>query len=107
LFKHKERIAQASALSESELLECFYELQARVRFIEEGTIPIGTWMEARRLCREVDPKDAPFVALAAGARTIIARDADLTVLEKPFGIRIVTPRQWLATLSRAKRRMRG
>ena len=64
LFKHKERIAQASALSEAELLECFYELLARVRFIEEGAIRIGTWMEARRLCRELDPKDAPFVALA-------------------------------------------
>jgi predicted nucleic acid-binding protein len=63
LFKHKERIAQASALSEGELLECFYELLARVHFIEEGTIPIGTWMEARRLCREVAPKDTPFVAL--------------------------------------------
>ena len=28
-------------------------------------------------------------ALAAGAKTIIARDADLTVLEKPFGIRAI------------------
>ena len=46
-------------------------------------------------------------ALAAGARTIIARDADLTVLEKPFGIQILTPRAWLATLSRVERRKLG
>ena len=64
LFKHKERIARASSLDEGELLECFHELLARVTLIEEGTIAVGTWMEARRLCREVDPKDAPFVALA-------------------------------------------
>ena len=64
LFKHKERIAQATELSEEDLLECLYELLARVHFVEEGGIAIGTWMEARRLCREVDPKDAPFVALA-------------------------------------------
>lgn len=64
LFKHKERIAQATALDETDLLECLYELLARVHFVEEGGIPIGTWMEARRLCRGVDPKDAPFVALA-------------------------------------------
>jgi predicted nucleic acid-binding protein len=64
LFKHKERIALATKLSQDELLECLYELLARVRFVEEGSIPLGTWMEARRLCREVDPKDAPFVALA-------------------------------------------
>ena len=31
--------------------------------VEEGGIPIGTWMEARRLCRDVDLKDSPFVAL--------------------------------------------
>jgi predicted nucleic acid-binding protein len=42
LFKHKERIAQATELSEDELLECLYELIARVHFIEEGSIPIGT-----------------------------------------------------------------
>ncbi len=63
LFKHKERITQATALSEDELLECLYELLARVHFVEEGGIPLGTWMEARRLCRDVDPKDAPFIAL--------------------------------------------
>ena len=42
--------------------------------------------------------------MAAGAKTIIARDADLTVLQKPFGIRILTPRAWLAALWRADRR---
>jgi predicted nucleic acid-binding protein len=63
LFKHKERIAQATDLNEEALAECLHELLARVQFIEEGGIPIGTWMEARRLCRDVDPKDTPFIAL--------------------------------------------
>ena len=56
------------------------------------------------VCR--DPKDDIMIeaALAAHVDTIIARDADLTVLKKPFGIRIVTPRQWLATLPREARR---
>ena len=69
----------------------------------------GQWVEPWPLpspvCR--DPKDDLMIeaALAAGARTIIARDADLTVLERPFGISILTPRAWLATLSRAERRM--
>lgn len=55
------------------------------------------------VCR--DPKDNIMIeaALAAGAQTIIARDKDLTVLEKPFGIQILTPRAWLATLSRSDR----
>ncbi len=63
LFEHKERIARATELSGEALLECLSELLARVQFVEEGSISIGTWMEARRLCREVDPKDAPFIAL--------------------------------------------
>jgi predicted nucleic acid-binding protein len=63
LFKHKERIAQISELDPEELLECFYELLARIHFVEEGAIPIGTWMEARRLCQDIDLKGTPFVAL--------------------------------------------
>jgi putative PIN family toxin of toxin-antitoxin system len=61
----------------------------------------------RRVCR--DAKDDQFIwaALTAGARTVIARDHDLTDLEKPFGIEIQTPRRWLGTLTRAQRRMLG
>lgn len=55
---------------------------------------------ANPVCR--DPQDDKFLeaALAAGARLLIARDADLTDLEKPFGVEIVTPRQFLARLPR-------
>jgi predicted nucleic acid-binding protein len=38
LFQHKERIAQATELSEEDLLECLYELLARVHFLEEAAI---------------------------------------------------------------------
>ena len=56
------------------------------------------------ICR--DPKDDIMIeaAIAGQARTIIARDRDLTVLEKPFGIHVLTPRQWLGTLPRETRR---
>jgi predicted nucleic acid-binding protein len=63
LFKHKERLASASELSTEELLECLNALLGHMIFIEEGTIAIGTWMEGRRLCADVDPKDVPFVTL--------------------------------------------
>jgi putative PIN family toxin of toxin-antitoxin system len=68
----------------------------------------GQWVQPCPLDQPVcrDPKDDIMIeaALAADAKTIIARDADLTVLEKPFGIQVLTPRAWLATLSRADRR---
>lgn len=48
--------------------------------------------------RSRDPEDDPFLAcaLASQAKTIISRDEDLLVLRKPFGIEILTPRQFLA-----------
>ncbi len=47
--------------------------------------------------RSRDADDDPFLAcaLACRAKVIISRDDDLLVLEKPFGIEIVTPRQFL------------
>ena len=52
IFKHKQRIAAATELSEDELLECLSAHLSRIVFIDEGVIPIGTWMEGRRLCAE-------------------------------------------------------
>ena len=64
IFKHKERIVEATQLNEDELLECLNSLLGRVTFVDEGSIPIGTWIEGRRLCADLDLKDAPFVTLA-------------------------------------------
>jgi len=71
----------------------------------------GVWATPVPLTTQVcrDPKDDIMVeaALAGQARTIIARDRDLTTLEKPFGISVLTPRQWLGTLPRETRRSLG
>jgi len=59
---------------------------------------------ASPVCR--DPKDDKFIeaALAAKAPLLLARDAVLTDLQKPFGVEIVTPRQFLSRLPRQVRR---
>src|ERR1017187_4150636 len=64
----------------------------RVSALWVNSSPMG-----KQVCR--DAKDDQFIAaaLAAGCRAIIARDHDLTVLEKPFGIAMQTPRMWLGT----------
>ena len=80
-------------------------LKVQERFQTDTT----SWLEALRrsalwvapvslvqkVCR--DRNDDKFIeaALAAGAPTVISRDHDLAVLEKPFGIAILTPRAWL------------
>ena len=52
--------------------------------------------------RSRDSKDDPYLAcaLAAEAKMIISRDEDLLTLEKPFGIQIITPREFLVHLTR-------
>lgn len=63
LFKHKERLIRASSLTEEDLLAGLYTLVSRIEFVNEANISMGTWLEAHRLCREVDAKDTPYIAL--------------------------------------------
>jgi len=83
------------------------DLEPWLEAIHNSALWVVTTPLASPVCR--DPKDDIMIeaALAAGARTIIARDADLAVLHKPFGIQILTPRAWLATPPRADRRKLG
>jgi predicted nucleic acid-binding protein len=64
LFKHKERIAAATGLSEPELLGLLHTLLERIHFFDEDAISIGSWTESWRLCRGVDENDVAYVALA-------------------------------------------
>jgi predicted nucleic acid-binding protein len=75
-----------------------------LRLIRERALWVGPEPLARQVCR--DAKDDKFIeaALAARARLLLARDTDLTDLEKPFGVEIVTPRQFLGRLPRQVRR---
>jgi len=57
-----------------------------------------------RVCRDADDDKFIACALAARADAIVTRDRDLLVLEKPFGISVLTPRQCLRQLARDKRR---
>ncbi len=52
--------------------------------------------------RSRDPDDDPYLAcaLAAQARCIVTHDRDLLALGKPFGIAVITPRQFLFRLAR-------
>lgn len=63
LFKHRERLARASGLVEDELVESLHTLVARLEFVNEANIPLGTWLEAYRLCKDVDEGDTAYVAL--------------------------------------------
>ncbi len=63
LYKHKERLEAAANLSVAELLDALYALVSQLEFVNEANIPVGTWVEAHRLCKGIDAKDTPYVAL--------------------------------------------
>ena len=63
LFKHKERLLRASHLLESDLLTALHTLLNQLTLVHEQDISVGNWMEAWRLCKGIDSKDTPYVAL--------------------------------------------
>jgi predicted nucleic acid-binding protein len=63
LFKHKEKLLKYSALLEEELLEVYYNILKRVNFFNEQTIADESVRQAYELCKDIDEKDTPFVAL--------------------------------------------
>lgn len=64
LFKHFERIKKSSKLPENELLKVLSIVIDKVKFYDEASIALGGWVEAVRLCRGTDEKDAAYVALS-------------------------------------------
>lgn len=63
IFKHKEKILKNNLQLEDEFYEYLNILLNRISFVNEDFISIGNYMEAYRLCKDVDEKDVPFVAL--------------------------------------------
>lgn len=63
LFKHKEKLLKNNTQLEDEFYEYLNLLVQCISFVNEDTIAIGSYLEAYRLCRDVDEKDVPFVAL--------------------------------------------
>lgn len=64
LYKHKERILRFSRLSDDEIIVQLHDLLKRMHVYREDALPLVHVDAAANLCREVDPSDAPVVALA-------------------------------------------
>ncbi len=64
LFEHSARIQEISHLEIHEITDVLRIILGHVRFIDDGLISTGSWVEAMRLCSGVDMDDLPFVALA-------------------------------------------
>jgi len=64
IFKHRSRIVQISKLTEEEILTSLQAVFSHISFINEQMIPHPIFQTAHELCKDIDEKDTPFVALS-------------------------------------------
>ena len=103
--------------------EIFEEYQAVLEQMKQAhrfTTDTQPWLEAIRmtgmwvdgemivktLCRDWRDQRLIEAAVIAKCHTVIVRDRDVTVMEKPFGIDLYTPREWLGVTRPQRRRLR-
>lgn len=63
IFKYKEKISSFSNLSEEEILNQLEYIVSKISFINEKFIPKDIFNRAYKLCKDIDEKDTPFIAL--------------------------------------------
>lgn len=64
LFKHKEKIVRLSRLDDEDVVHLFYELLRELELFKEELVAPANRAKAANLCQDVDPTDAPHVAIA-------------------------------------------
>jgi predicted nucleic acid-binding protein len=64
IFKHSEKIKKSSKLGNDDLLNHLANILSKVHFINENNIPKDIFKIAYDLCKGIDEKDVPFLALA-------------------------------------------
>ncbi|WP_022669778.1 putative toxin-antitoxin system toxin component, PIN family [Hippea alviniae] len=64
LFKYKEKIVKYSHLKENEVLSVLYDVSKIIEFYNEDLISYSSKVKAFDLCKDIDEKDTPFVALS-------------------------------------------
>lgn len=65
-FKHKEKILRYSEMPEERLLLMLEMLLKQITFIDPEQFPVTIRQEAYELCKDLDEKDTPFIAIALG-----------------------------------------
>lgn len=71
IFKYKEKILQAAGCEEEVLLEQFHRVLKRLNFVNEDLISLKNYTTAWKLCKDIDPKDFLFVALALELESLL------------------------------------
>lgn len=63
IFKHKEKILEKANSPEDEVYEFLNNVLKRIQFVNEEIITKESAKKGYELCKDIDEKDTPFVAL--------------------------------------------
>ncbi len=63
LFKYKAKLITLTKKTEVEVLEILYHILLQVDFYNEKSLSLKARQQAYDLCKDIDPKDAVFIAL--------------------------------------------
>ncbi len=78
IFKYKDLILKKSNASEEETLNFLSRILNRITFVNEENISTVNFITAFRLCKDIDEKDTPFIALSLElGYSIWTRDKEL------------------------------
>ncbi len=64
LFKYKDKLVVLTKKSEVEVLEILYLILLQVNFFNEKSLSLSSRQAAYSLCKDIEPKDAIFIALS-------------------------------------------
>ena len=64
IFKYKEKIFKNARATEEEQLQFLNNVIQKIQFQQEEIISLHNFFEAYHLCKDIDKKDIPFVALS-------------------------------------------
>ena len=64
IYKYKEKIFKNAKATEEEQLQFLNNVIQKIQFQQEEIISIYNFFEAYHLCKDIDKKDIPFVALS-------------------------------------------
>ena len=68
IFTHKNKILKCTSATESEVDEFLVKSLQNIQFVNEGLISTENFIQAYRLCGNVDEKDTPFYSSYFGTR---------------------------------------
>lgn len=77
LITHHQKLLKLSGYKLFELIDIEYLLTKNIEFIDETTIPLSMWIQARKLVKGIDESDIPFVAMTLYTNSLLLTDDKL------------------------------